>query len=181
MRHPTKVGAVTPSSRELVAAMIDSIDWARAPGVVEFGPGTGVFTAAILKALHPEADFFAIERCAKFAAATRRRCPGVTVYESCATRVADLCQRHGMPQIDAVVSGLPWASLPVGLQTAILDNLVSVLADGGQFATFAYCQGTVLPSGRKFADLLQARFSHVEKSPVVWRNVPPAFIYRCIH
>jgi len=178
-RQPARVGAVAPSSRELVATMVESIDWEWARYVVEFGPGTGVFTAEILRSLHNQADFFAIERCATFAAATRRRCPSATVYEACAADVHALCNQHGMPQVDAVISGLPWASLTTRLQTEILDSLLQVLSPQGQFATFAYCQGVMLPSGRKFADLLHQHFSQVQKSRIVWRNVPPAFVYRC--
>ena len=32
---------------------------------------------------------------------------------------------------------------------------------------------------KRFAGLLPNYFTTVSKSPVVWKNVPPAFVYRC--
>ncbi len=180
LRHPTRVGAIAPSSPALVATMVEWFDWPRARGVVEYGPGTGVFTEAVAKNMNPQANFFAIEQDPMMAAATRRRCPGVTVYEDSVTNVVDLCRRETMPQIDAIICGLPWASFPGSLQTAALDATFKVLAPGGQFATFAYLQGMLLPAARRFSKLLDQRFSTVQRSRIVWNNLPPAFVYRCI-
>lgn len=180
LRHPTQVGAVAPSSAGLVNAMTDWFDWKNARGVVEFGSGTGVFTERISNNLHQDAKFFAIERSSEMVLATRTRCPKVTVYEDSVTNVVDLCRRESMAKVDAIVCGLPWASFPVSLQTEVLDAMFEVLAPGGQFATFAYWQGLLLPSARRFSDHLHQRFSSVEKSPTIWRNLPPAFVYRCV-
>ena len=177
--HPLRVGAIAPSSPGLVAEMVNSIDWDRARGVVEFGPGTGVFTSGVVEHLHPDARFFAIEMSAEFAAATRTRCPDVTVYQDSVTQVVELCQRQAISQIDAVVCGLPWASFHRSLQDEIMDAMFDVLAPGAQFATFAYWQGVMLPAGQRFSRLLKDRFSSVSRSRTVWRNLPPAFVYRC--
>ncbi len=61
-----------------------------------------------------------------------------------------------------------------------MDAMFAVLAPGGQFATFAYWQGVALPSGKRFARLLDQRFSSVGRSRTVWKNMPPAFVYRCV-
>jgi phospholipid N-methyltransferase len=57
--------------------------------------------------------------------------------------------------------------------------MMTVLPPGGQFVTFAYLQGLLIPAGRRFGKLLGDYFSEVRKSPTVWRNTPPAFVYRC--
>jgi phospholipid N-methyltransferase len=180
IRNPTQVGAIAPSSPGLVEAMVEWFDWEQARGVVEFGPGTGVFTEAVTKRLHPRAKFFAIERSADLVAATRNRCPGVTVFEDTVTNVAQLCRQQSMDQVDAIVCGLPWASFSESLQSEIMDAMLEVLAPGGQFATFAYWQGVLLPAGIRFARRLHSTFSSVQRSHTVWRNLPPAFVYRCI-
>ncbi|MCC9640958.1 methyltransferase domain-containing protein [Rhodopirellula sp. JC740] len=178
-RSPTQVGAIWPSSPGLVRRMVEWFDWESARGVVEFGPGTGVFTEAILASLHQDAKFFAIERSAELASITRRRCPSATVLEESAERVADLCRDQQIEQVDAVICGLPWASFPDSLQDGILNATLDVLAPGGQFATFAYWQGVVLPAGQRFSKKLHQAFPSVHRSPTVWKNMPPAFIYRC--
>lgn len=180
LRHPTQVGAIAPSSPGLVAAMTDWFDWEGARGVVEFGPGTGVFTEAVAKNLHDQAHFFAIERSPELAATTRQRCPGITIYEDSVVNVAELCRRESIERVDAIVCGLPWASFSDSLQCEIMDAMFDVLAPGGQFATFAYWQGVALPAGLRFSRRLHEKFASVERSPTVWRNLPPAFVYRCV-
>ncbi len=180
LRHPTQVGAIAPSSAGLVRAMVDWFDWNSARSVVEFGPGTGVFTEAIVKSLHPEAKFFAIERSSELVAATQQRCPGVKVYEDSVTNVVELCERESMQQVDAILCGLPWASFTESLQNEIMDRMLEVLRPGGQFATFAYWQGLALPAGRRFSRRLHSTFPNVGRSSTVWRNLPPAFVYQCV-
>jgi phospholipid N-methyltransferase len=81
--------------------------------------------------------------------------------------------------VDCILSGLPWAAFPEQLQDRLLEEACKNLAPQGFFVTFAYLQGLLLPAGRRFARKIRGRFTHVEKSPVVWRNLPPAFVYRC--
>ena len=69
--------------------------------------------------------------------------------------------------------------LPESLQREILNAVLSNLAPGGYFVTFAYLQGLMLPAGMRFRRLLSETFGEVRTSSVVWRNLPPAFVYRC--
>lgn len=179
IQRPSQVGAIWPSSRALSEMLVDSIDWSVARCVVEFGPGTGVATEVIQQRLRPQVKFFSIERSPDLAAKTRQRCPSVDVVEGCVTQIEQYCQARGIQTIDGVISGLPWASFSTQLQDSIMESMFRVLPAGGQFATFAYLQGLMLPAGKRFASLLKRNFSEVVKSPVVWRNVPPAFVYRC--
>ncbi len=180
LRHPTQVGAIAPSSPGLVETMVEWFDWQSVRGVVEFGPGTGVFTEAIVDRLHPDAKFFAIERSAELAAVTRNRCPSITVYEDSVVNVAELCRRESIDHVDAIICGLPWASFSQSLQSEIMEAMLEVLPPGAQFATFAYWQGVVLPAGRRFSQRLRETFATVQRSQTVWRNLPPAFVYRCV-
>ncbi|MEM1226905.1 MAG: hypothetical protein AAGJ40_14505 [Planctomycetota bacterium] len=180
VRHPTQVGAIAPSSEALVETMVEWIQWQSATGVVEYGPGTGVFTSEIVKRLRPDAKFMAIERARELATLTRQRCPGVTVHEASAADVGDLMVQAGMQHADAIICGLPWASFPDVLQRSIMEATWRAMPTGGQFATFAYWQGVALPAGRRFHRLLIESFTSVQRSRTVWRNLPPAFVYRCV-
>ncbi len=180
LRHPTQVGAIKPSSPELVQTMVEWFDWESARGVVEFGSGTGVFTEAIVDRLHPDAKFFAVERSPELAEVTRKRCPTATVYEDSVVNVGELCRRESIAEVDAVICGLPWASFSQSLQSEIMESMLDVLAPQAKFATFAYWQGVVLPAGRRFSRRLRNTFASVQRSDTVWRNMPPAFVYRCV-
>ncbi len=177
--QPVKVGAIAPSSRYLAEQMVLSVDWSTARAIVEYGPGTGVFTQRISECLQPDAQFFAIEQSAELAQRTRNRCPGVQVHCDSVANVESLCRQEGIEQVDAILCGLPWAAFPESLQRECFDAMLRVLKPGGQFATFAYWQGVVLPAGQRFSKRLRSTFSEVKRSPTVWRNLPPAFVYRC--
>ena len=69
---------------------------------------------------------------------------------------------------------------PDDLQERILDAMIRVMPPGGVFVTFAYLQGLMLPAGRRFRRNLKRRFSNVETSDVIWLNLPPAVVYRCV-
>ncbi len=179
LRQPGTIGAIAPSSRMLARMMVDSVDWDRDKTVIEYGPGTGVFTEQVAKSMRPDTRFFAIEQSANLAAMTRERVPSVTVYEDSVANVVDICRRESVAQVDAILCGLPWASFPQSLQQECFDAMLKVLRPGGTFATFAYWQGLLLPAGLRFRSLLKQTFSEVKHSPTVFRNLPPAFVYRC--
>lgn len=179
VRHPTQVGAVAPSGPGLVRTMTDWFDWETARTVVEYGPGTGVFTDAILSRRHPDARFFAIEKSPELAELCRRRCPTADVVVGDVASIDVFCRERVIDDVDAIVCGLPWASFSASLQEEILQATLRVLRPGGQFATFAYWQGVALPAGLRFSRRLRRSFQTVERSPTAWRNLPPAFVYRC--
>ena len=179
LRSPTAIGAIWPSSQALAQTMVDWLDWTDATAVVEYGPGTGIFTEAIQPRLRPDAKFFAIEANSDLVAMLHARLPDVRVYHDSVSRVGQLCEREGIDQLDAIVCGLPWASFSDSLQTELLDATGHVLREGGQFVTFAYLQGLLLPAGQRFKRKLRDHFGQVETSRTVWANMPPAFVYRC--
>ena len=80
-------------------------------------------------------------------------------------------------ECDAVVCGLPLASFNDSLQDDIIGEAHRVLRKGGAFVAFSYIQSPYLPQGRKIRDTLLKRFGRVEKSRIVWNNLPPAFAY----
>lgn len=180
LRHPWHVGAIAASGPGLVRTMVGDLDWANIDAAVEYGPGTGVFTEAIGRALRPDAKFFAIERSEPLVWLSRQRCPSLEICHDDVCNVRKLCDERGIDQVQAIVCGLPWAAFSDELQRRIMDSMFDVLSPGGRFDTFAYLQGTALPAGRKFSARLRENFSSVKRSPVVWRNLPPAFVYRCV-
>ena len=70
-------------------------------------------------------------------------------------------------------------SAPVIHTSAFSSTIVESLRPGGTFATFAYLHALCLPNARRFRKRLESVFTKVELSPVVWMNLPPAFVYRC--
>ncbi|WP_372663302.1 class I SAM-dependent methyltransferase [Amycolatopsis kentuckyensis] len=171
LRHPMLTGAIAPSSPRLAETMTAGLGLERAARVAELGPGTGVFTEAVLALLRPEARLTAYEINPRFAAALRERFPDVDV-------VTDSAEHLTPAGVDVVVSGLPWTAMTADRQRRILDAVTAALAPNGRFTTFAYAHAAWTPPARRFAASLRSRFAVVERTSVVWGNLPPAFVYR---
>ena len=177
--NPATIGAIAPSSSYLARTIIDEIGLESAEAILEYGPGTGAFTGYILGRLGGGTKFAAIELNPKFAASFRTRYPEVHLFEDSVANARSICDQAGIGLVDCIISGLPWAAFPVSLQVKILDEMMRVLKPGGKFVTFAYVHGLPLPPARRFKALLPQYFTSISKSRVVWRNLPPAFVYRC--
>lgn len=176
---PAIVGAVVPSSPALAREMVSWLELDRARAVLEFGPGTGAFTKAILPRISKDCRLVLIELNRNFVEVLHRRFPGVKVYNDSVANARGICDREGMGMVDCIVSGLPWASFPQPLQKRCLAAIASVLRPGGQFVTFAYRGVDMLPRARRFRDNLEACFREVTTSRTVTWNLPPACVYRC--
>jgi phospholipid N-methyltransferase len=179
LRHPIATGAIAPSSSHLAQEMVNWVDWHNVNVCVEFGPGTGAFTPSILASMKEGARFLAVELNEKFAATMASKFPQVETICRCVADIEQICDERSVGQIDCIICGLPWAAFSADLQHCLMNAVLSRLSEGGYFATFAYLQGTILPAGMRFADLLHESFGDVRHSRTVWRNLPPAFVYRC--
>jgi phosphatidylethanolamine/phosphatidyl-N-methylethanolamine N-methyltransferase len=168
-----------PSSAALAEAMLAPIDFAKGPTVVEFGPGTGAFTRAIAARLRPPGRYLGIELNEAFCQTLAAEFPEQTFVHGSVADLVSILAAHGIARVDAIVCGLPWASLPIALQERVFGEIEQVLVPGGAFMTFAYLHGLALPGAFALRDRLQRSFATVSHSPVVWANVPPAFAYIC--
>lgn len=177
--HPKAIGAVAPSSQQLARHLMRSIDWGDTTTLVEYGPGTGAITRAIVSQLQPDMKFLAIEINKRFAEILQDRFPESHICEGSVEQVRDHCLRHDIQSVDVILSGLPWTTFSDSRQTAYLDATMQVLRQGGQFITFGYLQAMLLPGSRRFRKKLNKYFGEVRVSKPVWANLPPAFFYCC--
>ncbi|MEX2301556.1 MAG: methyltransferase domain-containing protein [Bryobacterales bacterium] len=179
LRSPTKVGAVAPSSKDLANLMLTAIEDEAPSLVVEFGPGTGSFTEAIRLRLRSRSQLIAIEQSDTFVGILQKRFPDLDLVHGSVETLPQILEQRGRGPADCILSGLPWAVFEPDLQQRILIAAAASLRHGGTFATFAYLQGLLLPSARRFRSLLESTFRDVRRSEIVWRNLPPAFVYHC--
>ncbi|MFN0057901.1 MAG: class I SAM-dependent methyltransferase [Planctomycetota bacterium] len=177
--RPQQVGALAPSSRYLARAMIKGFDLAHAKVVIEVGPGTGAFTESILNAKGADTRLIAIERNPQMATHLRARFPNLELFVESAEHTPEILERLGLERAEYIICGLPWASFSDELQNVLLKSILRSLKETGVFSTFTYTTTSWLPSARRFRAKLEAHFANVELTPTVWRNMPPAFAYRC--
>jgi len=179
LRSPRSIGTVVPSSKRLAKHMIRPIDFAKPSVIVEFGPGTGAITSEIAKRLQPHSRYIGVELNKKLFNDMQARFPELQFVNRSATDILDILKSLKIEKADAVISGIPWASLPAVIQSDILDGAVKCLRPGGVFVTYAYLPGLLLPAALLLRRQLRARFAKVETTRVVWNNFPPAFTYVC--
>lgn len=176
VREPFKIGAVWPSSRALSQVVVDSCDIRPGDTVVELGPGTGSFTELLLRRVNGRGRLLAVELNARYACLLRERFPQCEVVnDSAENLVAQLQGRLA----DCIVSGLAWGTMLPKTQNAIFDAILNSLAADGQFVAFGYLHAACLPTSQDFRRRLRRHFQQVETTPIVWRNLPPAFAFRC--
>jgi phospholipid N-methyltransferase len=179
IRKPTTVGSLVPSSDSLAQEMVRGLEMPSRGAVIEYGAGTGAFTPRILQKLPGDCRFIMLEVNPPFVQILRRRFPGQAIYQESVVNVRAVCDREGISHVDAVISGLPWASFTVRQQDEYLQAMMTVLKPGGQFVTFAYLPALLLPAARRFRQHLSGYFREIRLSRSVWANVPPALVYRC--
>lgn len=168
---PLRVAAIAPSGPALARAITAEISAASMP-VIEFGPGTGVFTQAILDAGVTPDQLVMIEAGANFAAMMRIRFPAVRLVEGSAAELADV-MLFGPGTAGAVVSGLPILSMPKPVVLAILGTAFSELRPGGAMYQFTY--GYRCPVADTILDAMGLKAS---RTATVLVNAPPASVYK---
>lgn len=138
VRNPGQVGSVMPSSRWLEQRLVRQAGIAQARTVVELGPGTGGTTAALLQALPAAGRLLAIELDPDFHRHLRASLadPRLLLQQGNAERIADFLAAHHMPAPDAVVSGIPFSTMPPDLSERIAAAVAQVLRPGGHFVAY---------------------------------------------
>ena len=168
---PLRVGAIAPSSPRLAKAITAGISAADAP-VIELGPGSGVFTRALLERGIPQARLALVERSAAFAGRLTAEFPQARVLCIDAAQL-EARTALGGECAGAVVSGLPLLLMPAPTVATILDKAFECLRPDGAFYQFTYSPRSPVP--RHVLDRLGLAAVRVG---MVLGNFPPAFVYR---
>jgi len=167
---PRTTGAVLPSSKFLAQKMTEHIDYKNAHCIVEYGPGTGVFTEKILQNRHPGAEVFLLEPNGDFCRILREKFanePNLHIIEDTAANIGRHISARGFTHADCIISGLPFASLPPQISESILRETKKYLAPTATFTTFQYTL---------FKKKIFARYFEKLTIKREFRNVPPAYV-----
>lgn len=173
IQHPARVGAILPSSKYLARKVIGDIQFDSAQYIVEFGPGTGIFTEEILTKRSPDTIVVLVELSDEFYHNLVERFEGednLFIINGSAENIDWYLRKLNIPYVDYVVSGLPFTTLPTEISKKIINKTKSVLKDDGLFITFQY----TLLRKKLFRD-----FFHYVKVKKEFRNFPPAYVLSC--
>lgn len=172
-RHPGQIGAVVPSGRLLAGTMAKELGRLGNGTVIELGAGTGTVTRALLAAGVRRDRLLIVERNPQMAEFLRRRFPGARVIEGDAFRLKEVVPTEERGRVAAIVSGLPLLLIRESKRYALLKQAFELLGDGRPFVQFTY--GPLSPVPRPVLKRLSLSATRVD---LVWRNLPPATVWR---
>jgi len=178
LRNPTKVGAIAPSSPSLARAMVQGLKNTDQGGIIEFGPGTGPFTNEIAKILTHPSHYFAIERDPQFVAILKKRFPQLNIIQDSAEKAYQHFNDSKIQKLQAVLCGLPFASLPHTVQDAIIKTIDQLITPGVEFRTFQYVHAYPLPAAIRFRKRMAQLFGPHQKSKMILKNLPPCYVLK---
>jgi len=172
-KSPRTIGAVAPSSERLAKKMISDIDFKNSKCIVEYGPGTGVFTDKLIEGKNQDTILLLLEYNKEFCTLLEERYNGddnIIIINDSAENVDKYLEKYRIRNVDYVVSGLPFASLPKNISNRILKKTRAILKKDGLFITFQY---TLLKK-----EFIAGYFKEIELDRTVL-NVPPAYVLKC--
>lgn len=139
LKAPRVVASLIPSSSFLERRLVKAADLGAARVIVELGAGTGGTTRALLAAMSRDARLLAIERTEAFVEPLRAIAdPRLSVIHGCASRVVQELQQAGLGGADAVVSGIPFSTLPPALAETVVEEVYQALNPGGRFVAYQF-------------------------------------------
>ncbi|NKK74515.1 methyltransferase domain-containing protein [Rhizobium sophorae] len=170
LRAPLRIASITPSGPRLAHLMTKEISALTGP-VLELGPGTGVFTAALLERGIAERDLTLVEYERDFATLLQGRFPDARVLRLDVRQIWKTALSGSF--FGGVVSGLPLLAMRPNDVRALLEGCFSNLRPYGAFYQFTY--GPKCPVPVEILDSLG-----LVATRIGWtlRNLPPAAVYR---
>ena len=171
LRHPRSIGAIAPSSKKLARKMVQPIDFSGASCIMEFGPGTGVFTDELARRRKASTTLILIEQNKEFCKLLKQKYQGqknLHIVHGSAAHAGAILKKHGFAHADYIVSGLPFASLPKETSGRIVHAIQQTIGRQGVFITFQYTllKKSFFRQHFQFKDCIH-----------VMGNLPPAYVF----
>ena len=168
------VASITPTSSVGVKKVCSKINFAKSNLIIEYGPGTGVFTNYLLQKMKPSSRLILIELNTNFSSILKKTIqdPRVTIVNDSAENVLEALRKCRESQADYILSGIPFFWLRNGLRDKILDNTFNALKTGGKFLVYQTCFQTnqhLKVHLDRFFPSVECRFELL--------NIPPMRLY----
>lgn len=176
LRSPTEVGTIFPSSRYVAREFTRGIDMEANPAVLELGPGTGALTEHLHETMSRPERYLGIEQDGAYVRVLRERFPEMMFVEDSAADMIDHLEDVEFDELDLIVSGLPFATLPESVLARIYNGLDEAMTSGTQFRAIQLAHAWPTTPAKRFRRHMNRMFGQCRRSRIVWRNMPPAYV-----
>lgn len=169
--NPKQVAYVLPSSPWLVNQIARTSALKGVKRIIELGPGTGGTTRAILKVMDPDAELVSVEINPKFIAHMEKTIDDgrLRISNKGAQSLAEILEDQGWDAADVIISGIPFTTLPKGLDQIIIQGVYDALSDQGRFVAYQLRDHV--------SKLAEPLFGAYTFKKVEYKNFPPMRIY----
>ncbi len=175
LKNPAKVGAIAPSSPELAAAMLQGIEPNDDNIVLELGVGTGAITKFLRGVIPSRESYLGIELDDNLVRSLNQNFPDLNIIQGNAAEAYSIHGSSGLGKVRYVICCLPFVSLPKEVSEAVLAEITKFMDEGCELRIFQYAHGYFLPPAIKLREFLKTRYGKSRRSPLVLKNVPPAY------
>jgi phospholipid N-methyltransferase len=175
LKNPGKVGSITPSSPELAQKMIEGLTPDQDHAILELGVGTGAITKFLQDIVPDDRSYLGIELDSDLVRLLRKNFPDMKIVQGNACDTAMIHERSGIGNIGYIICCLPFVSLPNEVGEKIFHEIDKFMQKGCTLRTFQYAHGFYFPSAIKFREFMRSRYGKSKKSPLIVKNVPPAY------
>ncbi len=172
LRSPLKMGAALPSSKLLADAMAQQVNISNEGAVVELGAGTGVVTQALLDSGITPDKLLVIEREKQLHAFLQENFPDLQILCADALELENVLSSAGVQKVNAIVSSLPFLSMPDAVRRGIQEQMVKSIGNEGIIIQFTYGLQSPINTNE-----LEAYGLVGKRVKFVLLNVPPAHVW----
>lgn len=162
------IAALFPTFLSAVQKICKQISFEKDINLIEFGPGTGIFTKYILQNMGPHSRLIVIESNKEFVLELKKiKDSRLFIYHGFAQDVDTYCVEQKIENVDYIISGIPLSFFESTMRTDILIKSKKILKSGGRIILYQYS-----PLMKKY---LRKVFSNVSMK-MNFRNFPPLFV-----
>ncbi len=176
------IASVTPTSRFGVKRILNKINFEEDLTIIEYGPGTGVITKALLKKMPKNSKLIAIDTNAAFIKILKKQIkdPRLFLFHDSAENVTSCLKKAAVKSADVVISGIPFSMINPAIAKKVIEKTEQILNNDGRFIAYQCIvyQGLNKNGGNKKGInlYLPDYFKKIDKEAEVF-NIPPLWIY----
>ncbi len=175
LKNPAKVGAIAPSSPELAAEMLQGIQPDDHNIVLELGVGTGAITRFLRDIVPSKDSYLGLELDSELVITLNQNYPDMNIICGNAAIAYAIHQESGLGKVRYLICCLPFVSLPKEISENVLIEIQKFMDEGCELRIFQYAHGYYLPPAIKLREFLKKRYGKALRSPLILKNMPPAF------
>ena len=143
--------------------------------VLELGVGTGAITKYLQGVIPDNRSYLGVELDAGLVKTLNKKYPDLNIVCGSAADAYTIHKNSGLGKVRYLVCCLPFVSLPKEVSESVLIELEKFMDEGCELRIFQYAHGYFLPPAIKLRESLKSRYGKSKRSPLVLKNVPPAF------